>query len=67
MRAKLLADFITCMELMHSFPSSGQACFHGKMEPVAGLVITDMGTFLLENMLSAERAARRACVMTKIN
>lgn len=52
---------------MHSFPSFGQACFHGKMEPVAGLVITDMGTFLLENMLSAERAARRACVMTKAN
>lgn len=52
---------------MHSFPSFGQACFHGKMEPVADLVITDTGTFLLENMLSAERAARRVCVMTKAN
>lgn len=52
---------------MHSFPSFGQACFHGKTEPVAGLIIIDMGTFLLENMLSAERAARRACVMTRAN
>lgn len=61
---------------MHSSPSFGQACFYGKMEPIAILVIIDRGHSwvwrqkLLENMLSVGRAARRLmtlCVGIKAN
>lgn len=55
---------------MHSFPSFGQACFYGKMEPIASLVIIDTGTFLLGHMLSAGRAVSRVvklCAVTKAN